>query len=113
MVIDFKGKVAVVTGGASGIGRACASEFVSSNAAVAIIDLDSDAGRQTVSDLRRAGGHAEYFQANVRMRDEVERLVPEIVTKLGGIDILVNNAGIQRYGTVTTITEEEWDEVLD
>jgi NAD(P)-dependent dehydrogenase (short-subunit alcohol dehydrogenase family) len=111
--IDFQGKVAVVTGGGSGIGQACALEFVSSNAAVAVVDIDSEAGRQTVSHLQEKGGRAEYFQVNVGVRSQVERLIPEIVSKLGGIDILVNNAGIQRYGTVTTISEEEWNEVLN
>ena len=113
MIVDFKGKVAVVTGGASGIGQACAEEFVASNAAVAVVDVDADAGRRTASDLGARGGLVQYFQANVAVRADVERLIPEIVSRFGGIDILVNNAGIQRYGTVTSVSEQEWDEVLD
>jgi NAD(P)-dependent dehydrogenase (short-subunit alcohol dehydrogenase family) len=111
--MNFQGKVAVVTGGASGIGEACAREFAERQAQVAVVDRDAQAGIQTVEEVRRKGGTAEYFQADVSVRSQVERLIPAIVSKFGGIDILVNNAGIQRYGTVTTLSEEEWDEVLN
>jgi len=111
--MDFKGKVAVVTGGGSGIGRACAQEFVENNAAVAVVDRDAKAGAETAAELKRKGGNAEFFQVDVASRSGVEKLVPKIVSAFGGIDILVNNAGIQRYGTVTTISEEEWDEVMN
>ncbi len=111
--MDFKGKVAVVTGGGSGIGRACAQEFVQNNAAVAVVDRDAKAGKETAAELKHKGGQAEFFQVDVATCSEVERLVPKIVSAFGGIDILVNNAGIQRYGTVTTISEDEWDEVMN
>jgi len=111
--MDFKGKVAVVTGGGSGIGKACAQEFVENNAAVAVVDRDAKAGEETAAELKRKGGKAEFFQVDVASCSEVEKLVPKIVSAFGGIDILVNNAGIQRYGTVTTISEEEWDEVMN
>lgn len=111
--MDFKGKVAVVTGGGSGIGKACAQEFVERNAAVAVVDRDVKTGKETVSALKSSGGNVEFFQVDVSSASEVEKLIPQIVSTLGGIDILVNNAGIQRYGTVTTISEDEWDEVLN
>ncbi|HVB29337.1 MAG TPA: SDR family NAD(P)-dependent oxidoreductase [Terriglobia bacterium] len=111
--MDFKGKVAIVTGGASGIGKACAQEFVQNNAAVAVVDRDAKAGEETAAELKHKGGKAEFFQVDVASCAEVEKLVPKIVSAFGGIDILVNNAGIQRYGTVTTISEEEWDEVIN
>jgi NAD(P)-dependent dehydrogenase (short-subunit alcohol dehydrogenase family) len=111
--MDFKGKVAVVTGGGSGIGRACAQEFIERNAAVAVVDRDGKAGEETAAALKGKGGKAEFFQVDVASASDVEGLIPRIVTAFGGIDILVNNAGIQRYGTVTTISENEWDEVLD
>jgi len=111
--MDFKGKVAVVTGGGSGIGKACAQEFVQNNAAVALVDRDAKAGEETAAELKRQGGRAEFFQVDVASRSEVEKLIPKIVSAFGGIDILVNNAGIQRYGTVTTISEDEWDEVMN
>jgi meso-butanediol dehydrogenase / (S,S)-butanediol dehydrogenase / diacetyl reductase len=111
--MDFKGKVAVVTGGGSGIGRACAQEFIEKNAAVAVVDRDGKAGEKTTAELKSKGGKAEFFQVDVASAPDVKKLIPKIVAAFGGIDILVNNAGIQRYGTVTTISEEEWDEVLD
>lgn len=111
--MDFNGRVAVVTGGGSGIGRACARELIGKNAAVAVLDRDRNAGEETTAGLKGEGGRAEFFQVDVSSASEVEALIPKIVSALGGIDILVNNAGIQRYGTVTTISEDEWDEVLD
>jgi len=111
--MDFTGKVVVVTGGGSGIGEACVREFAARHASLAIVDCKAGAGEQTLSELRQEGAEVEYFQADVGARAEVERLVPEVVARLGGIDVLVNNAGIQRYGSATTTTEEEWDEVMN
>lgn len=111
--MDFKGKVAIVTGGASGIGRACSQEFIEKNAAVAVVDRDAKAGKETAAELKKNGGTAEFFQADVSSTPQVEKLIQQVVEAFGGIDILVNNAGIQRYGTVTTTSEDEWDEVLD
>lgn len=111
--MDFTGKVAVVTGASSGIGAACVREFASRNAAVAMVDrkppVDSGADGQG----RRPEAEVEYFQADLSSRPEVERLIPEITRRFGRIDVLVNNAGIQRYGSVTTISEEQWNEVMD
>lgn len=111
--MDFKGKIAIVTGGGSGIGKACAHELIERNAAVAVVDRDVKTGAETAAELKSKGGKAEFFHVDVASASAVEKVVPEIVSAFGGIDILVNNAGIQRYGTVTTISEEEWDEVLN
>jgi NAD(P)-dependent dehydrogenase (short-subunit alcohol dehydrogenase family) len=111
--MEFSGKVVVITGGGSGIGQACAREFADRHAVVAVVDRDTKAGEQTASELKSKNKRAEFFQADTSLRAQVESLVPEIVARLGGIDVLVINAGIQRYGTVTTISEEEWDEVLN
>ena len=110
--MDFTGKVVVISGAASGIGEACVREFAARRAAVAIVDCKAGAGEQTVAELRQKGATLKYFQADVGSRLEVERLIPLVVAQFGGIDVLVNNAGIQRYGSVTTTTEEEWDEVM-
>lgn len=110
--MDFKGKVAVVTGGASGIGLACCREFAERHADVAVLDLDEKAGARAVEEVRRRGTQGEFFRADVSKAAQVEQAVGAIVARLGGIDILVNNAGIQRYATATTCPEEEWDQVL-
>ncbi|HEV2416858.1 MAG TPA: glucose 1-dehydrogenase [Terriglobia bacterium] len=109
--MQFKGKVAVITGGGSGIGQACALEFAGGGAAVAVVDRDRAASETTVKSI--SGSSAAYFQADLSRAAEVEQMIPKIVAQFGGIDILVNNAGIQRYGSVTTVSEAEWDEVLN
>jgi len=111
--MDFGGKVVVITGAGSGIGEACVREVANRNAVVAMVDCKAGAGEKTISELRQKGASVEYFQADVGSRAEVEPLIPKLVARLGGIDVLVNNAGIQRYGSATTVTEEEWDEVLN
>jgi NAD(P)-dependent dehydrogenase (short-subunit alcohol dehydrogenase family) len=111
--MDFQSKVAVVTGGASGIGLACCREFAQAHAAVAVVDLNEKAGRAAVKELRQAGGRAEFFSFDVSKSAEIKSGVSKIARKLGGIDMLVNSAGIQRYGTATTASEEDWDLVLN
>ncbi len=110
--MDFKNKVVVVTGGASGIGLACSREFAQRHADVAVVDLNEKAGRAAVKELRQFGGRAEFFSFDVSKSAQVKSSVAKIAKKLGGIDILINNAGIQRYGTATTASEEDWDLVL-
>jgi len=110
--MDFAGKVVVVTGGANGIGKETAREFSTRHGAVAIVDRDEKAGAATAQQLAAAGGNVHFFPADVGVRAQVEKLVPAIVSKIGGIDILINNAGIQRYGSVLSTPEELWDEVM-
>jgi len=106
--MNFDGKVVLITGGSSGIGAACVKEFAARKAAVAIIDR-----QPLVENSLGRGNRAEYFGADVSRATEVQQVIRAIVSRFGGIDVVVNNAGIQRYGTVTTISEEEWDEVLN
>jgi NAD(P)-dependent dehydrogenase (short-subunit alcohol dehydrogenase family) len=111
--IDFTGKVIIVTGGASGIGLACCKEFSACGGRVAMVDRDVRRGEENVAAIRGQGGQAELFAADVSHREQVENLIGQISSHLGGVDVLVNNAGIQHYGTVTTLSEDEWDEVLN
>ena len=113
MDMDFSGKVVVITGGASGIGEACAREFAARGAAVAVVDRDVGLGEQTAAALRSKGLTAAYFGADLTKAALVQRVMAEVVSAWGGIDVLVNNAGIQRYGTVASLSEQEWDEVID
>jgi NAD(P)-dependent dehydrogenase (short-subunit alcohol dehydrogenase family) len=111
--MNFQGKVAVVTGGGSGIGEATVRALVERNAAVAIVDRNAEAGEKLVSSLKKKGSKAKSFSADVSSAAQVEELIPQIVSEFGGVDVLVNCAGIQRYGTVTSLSEAEWDEVMN
>jgi NAD(P)-dependent dehydrogenase (short-subunit alcohol dehydrogenase family) len=104
-VSEFEGKVALVTGGSLGIGRAVVDRLAADGASVVFCGVDKEAARDgervtgVVADVRRAG----------EMRDLVELAV----TRYGGLDIVVTCAGVQRYGTVEDTPEDVWDEVLD
>jgi NAD(P)-dependent dehydrogenase (short-subunit alcohol dehydrogenase family) len=110
--MEFINKVAVVTGGAVGIGRASAMAFARRGAAVSVVDIDQLNGEQTVRAIETGGGRALFVRTDVSKSDEVRSMVQTTVELFGGIDIVHNNAGIQRYGTAESTSEEEWDEVL-
>ena len=109
---ELAGKVAVVTGGSLGIGRACARRLGVGGAAVVLCGHDDDSVADAVGELRRAGLDVQGRRADVRSAAEVEGLVRLAVESYGGVDVLVNSAGIQRYGDVVDTPEEVWDEVL-
>lgn len=111
--MDFRNRVVVVTGGASGIGLACCREFLQRQATVAMVDLDEKAGRRALKGLRGLGRHVEFISFDVSKDAQVAAGVAKIAKKLGRIDVLVNNAGIQRYATATTCSEKDWDLVLN
>jgi NAD(P)-dependent dehydrogenase (short-subunit alcohol dehydrogenase family) len=108
--VKFDGKVAVVTGGSSGIGRAACLEFLARGASVALVDRDEKSGMELVR--QAAEERIRFFCADLSSDGEVEGLVPKIVDAFGGVDVLVSNAGIQTYGSATTTTEAEWDRTL-
>lgn len=105
----FTDQIAVVTGGAKGIGAATAALFAREGARVALLDTDETAGAETASDL----GDARFFACDVADADAVEHTFEAVREAFGGVDLLVNNAGIQRYGTVTKTSEALWDEVMN
>ena len=107
----FSGKVAVVTGGSSGIGRATCLELFHRGAAVAVVDRDEAAGEKLTGEANDKS-RIRFFRADLSRNKEVQALIPDIVQAFGGIDILISNAGIQTYGSATTTTEEEWDKTL-
>jgi NAD(P)-dependent dehydrogenase (short-subunit alcohol dehydrogenase family) len=110
----IKGKVAIVTGAASGIGEASAKLFAKEGAKVAVTDIDDKNGERVIGKIREAGGNADFWHLNVTQEKEVEKSFEQIVKKFGKLDILVNNAGIPGYdkGTHQTTTAE-WDRVID
>ena len=112
MNIDFKGKVAIVTGGAMGIGEATARKLAGLGATVAIFDIDRDAGHKSAASIAKSGATCDFFPCNVSSSAEVSQAVQAVVRKYGNIDILVSNAGIQLYGDVVTTPEEDWDRLM-
>jgi NAD(P)-dependent dehydrogenase (short-subunit alcohol dehydrogenase family) len=110
--MELERRVAVVTGAAGGIGSAIADLFAREGASVVIADTDEAGGHQVASDLHGRGDAALFIPCDISRASDVERMAEETVRAFGCIDILCNNAGIQRYGTVTETSEEQWDEVM-
>ncbi|KPC99487.1 Glucose 1-dehydrogenase 2 [Geobacillus sp. BCO2] len=110
----LKGKAAIVTGGASGIGRATAIRFAEEGAKVAVSDIDEAGGEETVRLIREKGGEAIFVQTDVADSKQVSRLVQTAVDAFGGLHILFNNAGIGHSEVRSTdLSEEEWDRVIN
>jgi len=110
--MQLAGRVATITGGASGIGRATALLFAREGAAIALADLKTDAGQRVVDEIVQAGGRAFFESADVTQSADCQRLVERTIREFGRIDILFNNAGIIRRATVLDLSEEDWDRVM-
>jgi 3-oxoacyl-[acyl-carrier protein] reductase len=106
------GRVAIVTGGANGIGRAYVGGLAREGAAVAVVDLDGPAARRVVDEVRRAGGRALDVACDVTDAAAVRAMVERVVAELGTVQVLVNNAGVYPIRPWTEIDEAEWDRVL-
>lgn len=110
----FTGKVAFVTGAASGIGRATAVAFAAEGARVAILDRTEDALHETADTVRNAGGEVLTLACDVSRPEEVEAAVARTVERFGRLDIAFNNAGVEnKAAPVAEIELEEWDRILD
>jgi NAD(P)-dependent dehydrogenase (short-subunit alcohol dehydrogenase family) len=109
---EFTGKVAIVTGGSLGIGRAAAGRLALGGASVVVNGRRPEHVEETVAAIRAAGGTAEGVAGDAGDAATSASLVQTAVERFGGVDILVCSAGIQRYGTVIDTTEEMWDEVM-
>lgn len=120
MAADIKGKVVIVTGGATGLGRTAALEFASLGARVAVTTGSNVAGGQeTVRLIEEQGGEAIFLQCNVADEGQVEAMVAAVVDKWGRIDCAFNNAGVGPdgvripYGPLTELSVETWDKVMN
>jgi 3-oxoacyl-[acyl-carrier protein] reductase len=107
----FQDKVAMVTGGAAGIGQATALAFASEGAKVVILDLAAK-GEEVAEKIKQDGGDAFFIQTNVSNSDEVQAAVKTAIDTYGQIDILVNNAGITRDNLIMKMKDEDWELVL-
>lgn len=107
------GKVALITGGTSGIGRATAVLFGAEGAKVTITGRDEDRGAQVVAEVSAAGGEAVFVQADVRVAADCERSVAETVGAFGRLNVLFNNAGVYVANDVLGCDEDEWDAQVD
>jgi NAD(P)-dependent dehydrogenase (short-subunit alcohol dehydrogenase family) len=108
-----EGKVAVVTGGASGIGRAAAGALAAEGARVAVADVDEAGGQRVAAAIREAGGDAFFRRTDVRSLAEVEAVLAEAADRHGRLDVLVNNAAVAVAGSAGEMAEADWARVLD
>jgi len=108
----LKDKVAIITGGGSGIGRASAELFARKGAKVVVADFNEKAGQEAVAAIRQSGGEAIFVPVDVSDSAQVQRLVDTTLQAYGGIDILVNNAGILLFGTALDTSLQDWERVI-
>ncbi|MBS4172000.1 3-oxoacyl-ACP reductase FabG [Bacillus sp. FJAT-49736] len=109
----LKGKVAIITGAAGGIGFAAASKFAEEGAKVVIADFDASIGNAKADELTSKGYEAKFVQVDVSSRDSVDQMVGEVLDTYGKVDILINNAGITRDAMLVKMKQEDFQKVLD
>ncbi len=110
--MNLEGKVAIVTGGAQGIGKGIVERYVKENAKVAIFDIDKDMLEATEAEMKSLGGDVITFTVDVLSKEQIFDAVNAVADKWGHIDILVNDAGICPWADFLEIPEEDWDKVM-
>ncbi|HPG32912.1 MAG: 3-oxoacyl-ACP reductase FabG [Lentimicrobiaceae bacterium] len=109
----LENKIAVITGGADGLGRAAALKFTDEGARVIIWDMNEEKGTQTVNEIKANGGEAFFAKVNTASFAEVDAATQQAIAQFGRIDILINNAGITRDASIKKMTPELWQQVID
>ena len=109
----LKDKVAVITGGANGLGKATAFLFSEHGAKVVIVDVNQEAGGKVVTEIIIKGGIASFEKTDISKSTEVNKMMDNVIAKYGGVDILINNAGILADARLVKMSEEAWDRVID
>ena len=111
--MTIQGKIAVVTGGAQGIGRACAHHFAENGAKVVVADIDEDAGLNVVSELKTKGFEAQFIHCDVSERLDVHNLFAATLESYGKIDILLNSAAVRDDKPFISLSEDEFSAIID
>jgi glucose 1-dehydrogenase len=112
MPMRFAAQAVIVTGGANGIGRACAEAFAAEGASVVVADVDDEAGTKVVDDIKAGGAEARFIRTDVGDAAQAQRLVAETLEAFGRLDVLINNAGIIKTADFLEISEADFDAVL-
>jgi 2-deoxy-D-gluconate 3-dehydrogenase len=112
-LFDLSGKVAIVTGGAQGIGKGIALRLAEAGACVAISDINLESAQATVAEMKKLGYKAAAVQSDTSKVADAERTVHEVLKIFGDLHILVNNAGIYPFASTDSMTEAVWDKTLD
>jgi glucose 1-dehydrogenase len=111
-LMRFRDKVCVVTGGASGIGRATCKRFAAEGGIVVVVDINEDGGNETLNMITETEGQAIYTKADVSAAADVRTVVDTVVNRFGRIDVLVNNAAMMTFKRIVDLEVEEWDQVI-
>ncbi len=109
----LENKIAIITGGGSGIGKATALRFADEGAHVIIWDVVDAKGEETLAELKTRGSNAAYYHVDTTDKEQIAKATEDVVSRFGRIDILINNAGITKDSTLLKMTDEQWERVID